>query len=57
MGYNAFFPATSQAWPRRITSGPLSSVVGSNGVYATAAGTFPTASWANTSYFVDGVVQ
>ena len=38
-------------------SGPLHSVVGSNGVYGLSAGTFPTNSYNNGNYFVDVVVR
>lgn len=41
-----------------VTDGPLASVVdGANGVYADAAGTFPTQTWGNSNYFVDPEVQ
>ena len=36
--------------------GPRAHIVGSNGVYGDAAGTFPTTSWNNSSYLVDLVV-
>jgi hypothetical protein len=41
-----------------LSDGPLSAVVdNANGVFADAAGTFPTQSWANSNYFIDPEVQ
>jgi uncharacterized repeat protein (TIGR01451 family) len=37
----------------QITNGNLRSVVGDNGVFTTAAGSFPTSSFYSTNYFVD----
>jgi hypothetical protein len=56
-GANARFGMTAGALASQITSGPLTSVAdGLNGVYADAAGVFPTQSWGSSSYFVDAVV-
>ncbi len=57
IGFNAFFVSTTQGLADPITSGPLSLVVGSNGVFADSAGTFPTGSWRSSNYFVDPVVR
>lgn len=54
---NAKFVMTSGGLASARTSGPLSTVVGSNGVYGNSAGTFPTNSWNNSNYFVDLVVR
>jgi outer membrane lipoprotein SlyB len=57
VGFNAFFSVTFGALANEIVSGPLRSVAdGNNGVYGGAAGTFPTASYNNSSYLVDPVV-
>jgi hypothetical protein len=59
VGYNASFGMTGGSVLRNgITSGPLRSVVdNSNGVFADAAGTFPTQTWFWGNYFVDAVVR
>ncbi|HMJ36868.1 MAG TPA: Ig-like domain-containing protein [Baekduia sp.] len=59
VGYNASFGMTGNSVLRNgIVTGPLKSVVdNSNGVYADAAGTFPTQSWYWGNYFVDAVVE
>jgi hypothetical protein len=50
--------SASSALGTGLSDGPLSAVVdGANGVFADAAGTFPTQSWANSNYFVDPEVQ
>jgi hypothetical protein len=42
----------------QLVSGPLRSVAdGHNGVYASVAGQFPSASYRNSNYFVDAVVR
>jgi hypothetical protein len=57
VGLNAFFVTTSQGLRDPITSGPLSLVVGNNGVFDDVAGAFPTGTWRSSNYFVDPVVQ
>jgi hypothetical protein len=57
VGLNTKYVLTTSGLATAITSGPLSSVVGSNGVYNVTAGSFPTSSWNNSNYFVDGVVR
>jgi hypothetical protein len=59
VGYNASFGMTGGSVLRTgITSGPLRSVVdNSNGVFADAAGVFPTQTWYWGNYFVDAVVR
>jgi uncharacterized protein DUF4082/Big-like domain-containing protein len=56
VGLNAKFVMTTGGLSAQLTSGPLKSVVGQNGVYGNAAGTFPTSSWQSSNYFVDAVV-
>ena len=53
---NAFYPVTPAGLASQITAGPVRTIVGSNGVYGDAAGTFPTTTWNNASYLVDLVV-
>jgi hypothetical protein len=58
VGMNSRFVATLDGLTTARTSGPLSSVAdGANGVFASAAGVFPTGSYRSSSYFVDAVVQ
>ncbi|MCW2986674.1 MAG: hypothetical protein JWR63_4244 [Conexibacter sp.] len=58
VGFNARFVMTASALGSPLVNGPLQTVAdGANGVIGDAAGVFPTASWANSSYFVDAVVQ
>jgi Domain of unknown function (DUF4082)/Bacterial Ig-like domain len=57
VGFNTKFVMTGGGLASARTSGPLSTVVGSNGVFGNSAGTFPTNSWNNSNYFVDAVVQ
>ena len=58
VGYNERFGMTSDGLLTSIASGPLSSVAdGQNGVYADAAGVFPTQSWSSSNYWVDAVVR
>ncbi len=51
-----FYPVTPAGLASQITAGPVRTIVGGNGVYGDAAGTFPTTSWNNSSYLVDLVV-
>jgi len=53
---NSRFVVTPSGLATQVVSGPLRSVVGSNGVYGASAGTFPTGSYSNSNYFVDPVV-
>jgi hypothetical protein len=57
VGFNTKFTMTSQGLANILSSGPLQTIAGANGVYGNAAGTFPTGSYANSNYFVDAVVQ
>jgi len=58
VGYNAAFGTETGGLNAPYITGPLASVAdGANGVYATAAGTFPSSSWRNSNYYVDVVVQ
>ncbi|HEV7492805.1 Ig-like domain-containing protein [Baekduia sp.] len=57
VGLNTKYVLTTSGLATPVTAGPWSSVAGSNGVYAATAGTFPTSSWNNSNYFVDGVVK
>jgi len=50
---NNRYGATSGGLEYAITNGPLSTVVGSNGVFGTTLGAFPTSSYNNTNYFRD----
>jgi hypothetical protein len=57
VGFNDYFGMTAGALAEQLESGPLSSVAdGNNGVYAPAAGVFPTGSWRSSSYLIDVVV-
>jgi len=49
------YAATDSGFKSAVINGPLSSIVGNNGVYGTPS-TFPTHSFANTNYFRDVVV-
>jgi hypothetical protein len=51
---NGYYVDTQNAFSVAITNGPLSSVVGNNGVYGNP-GTFPTNSWMSSNYFRDVV--
>ncbi len=53
---NDFYPVTPAGLATQITAGPVRTIVGSNGVFGDSAGTFPTASFNNSSYLVDLVV-
>ena len=57
VGLNTRYVATEYGLQSALDNGPLHSVVGANGVYGASAGTFPTASWHNSNYFVDAVVK
>ena len=57
VGLNTRYVATEYGLQTALDNGPLHSVVGANGVYGASAGTFPTASWHNSNYFVDAVVK
>lgn len=57
VGMNSSFVMSMYRFTSPITSGPLSSVAGSNGVFADAAGTFPTQSWGDSDYGIDAVVR
>ena len=58
VGYNERFGMTRDGLLTSIANGPLSSVAdGQNGVYADAAGVFPTQSWSSSNYWVDAVVR
>ena len=46
---------TSNAMGSTINNGPLSSIAGSNGVFNTTPGAFPSSSWNNSNYFRDVV--
>lgn len=51
---NAFFANTQFGLLSQVVSGPLRSVAdGANGVYAAAAGNFPTLAYRSSNYFVD----
>ena len=54
---NAFFGVTTSGLATQLTSAPISSVVGGNGVFGAAAGTFPTNSYSSSNYFADVVVR
>jgi hypothetical protein len=54
---NAYFGVTTSGLATQLTSAPISSVVGGNGVYGAAAGTFPTSSYSSSNYFADVVVR
>jgi len=56
VGVNRTFVLTFDGLANQITSEPLQSVAdGMNGVFGSAAGTFPTSSYQSTNYFVDVV--
>ena len=54
---NASFGVTPGGLAASQGTGPLHSVVGSNGVFGSAAGVFPTGTYNSTNYFVDVVVR
>ncbi len=57
VGLKAYFDLTPSGLATQIVQGPLQSVAdGANGVYASAAGLFPTNSYKSSNYFVDVVV-
>jgi hypothetical protein len=49
---NSYYAATSNGLANAVVNGPLSTVVGSNGVY-NAPGVFPTQTYQNSNYFRD----
>jgi peptidoglycan hydrolase-like protein with peptidoglycan-binding domain/chitodextrinase len=51
---NAYYVATNNGLTSAITNGPLSTVVGNNGVYGNS-GAFPTTTWQASNYFRDVV--
>jgi hypothetical protein len=58
VGVNTRFVTTSGGLRTQLSNGPLASVAdGLNGVFANAAGVFPTGSWQSSNYFVDAVVR
>jgi hypothetical protein len=50
---NSAFAVTTSGLATQIVSGPIRSVTGANGVFGSAAGTFPTQSYSSSNYFVD----
>ena len=58
VGMNSRFVMTAGTFASEVVSGPLRSIAdGKNGVYADAAGDFPTKYWGNSNYFVDTEVR
>jgi hypothetical protein len=58
IGFNNRFTMTSGGLSSAMSSGPLYAVNdGQNGVFASAAGLFPSGSYGSSNYFVDAVVQ
>ena len=57
VGFNTKFVMSGGGLASQLSMGPSSSVAGGNGVFANAAGLFPTNSWNSSNYFVDAVVQ
>jgi hypothetical protein len=58
VGVNKTFVLTYGGLLNQITAGPLQSIAdGANGVFASAAGTFPTSTYRSSNYFVDVVVH
>ena len=57
VGLNSRFGMTDMGLADQIIRGPLRSVAGANGVYADAAGVFPTLSWRSSDYHVDAVIR
>jgi hypothetical protein len=53
VGLNSSFVQTLGGLSTAFDSGPLHSLVGANGVYADAAGLFPTQTFNTSNYFVD----
>jgi hypothetical protein len=51
---NTYYVATTSGLASKVTNVDLSTVVGNNGVFA-SAGSFPTGSWESTNYFRDVV--
>jgi hypothetical protein len=59
VGLNATFVMTNLGLQTQIVNGDLATDVtaGKNGVYGSASGVFPTASYQSSNYFVDVVTQ
>jgi hypothetical protein len=58
VGLNSRFGMTGGGLAAQRVSGPLRSVTDNrNGVWANAAGDFPTNTWGSSNYFVDTVVR
>ncbi|HWE64481.1 MAG TPA: hypothetical protein VHB98_22430 [Chloroflexota bacterium] len=53
MNSNTALNYTSYGLSTAVSNGPLSTVVGNNGVYSTTRGTFPAVGTAGTNYFRD----
>jgi hypothetical protein len=53
---NTYYVATNNGLASAITNGPVSTVVGSNGVFGNL-GKFPTNTWQSSNYFRDVVFQ
>jgi hypothetical protein len=57
VGLNRRFGMTEGGLAAQLTNGPLHSVAdGTNGVFAGTAGSFPSANWHTSNYFVDATV-
>ncbi|MEZ5098335.1 MAG: Ig-like domain-containing protein [Thermoleophilia bacterium] len=56
VGLNEFFVMTTGGLAAQRASGALQSVVGGNGVFGLAAGTYPTLSYNDSNYFVDAEI-
>lgn len=52
---NHNYVATSKGLQSKVSNGPLSTVVGDNGVFAQPAGDFPNNAWEDSNYFIDVV--
>lgn len=50
---NTEYGATSNGLENVVTNGPLSTIVGANGVFGTTLGAFPTGTYHSTNYFRD----
>ena len=53
---NDVYGSTENGLGAAVTAGPVTSVVGANGVYGASAGVFPTGSYNNSNYFTDLLV-
>jgi hypothetical protein len=54
---NDYYGFTPAGLMTSVSSGPLHTVVGSNGVYGLAAGDFPSFSYNSSNYFTDVVIR